>query len=194
VTESPLKNVPQPQPAGDGTSPNNVGPTYSLVEKGCLALSQVAILILIAVVGIDVLTRSLLNYSFEVADELGGYMLVVIAFFSLAVCQAHDGFHRVEFVLDNLSARARIVARIIYDAVALALALLLAWHLLGFVSNSWTSGAEAPTRLMTPLWLVQLPMVLGMVAYVVSLSATIVRYAALLGTMPHNSGRTHDGR
>lgn len=194
MTESSLKNVPPPQPEGGGTTPDNVGPTYSLVEKGCLALSQVAILILIAVVGIDVLTRSLLNYSFEVADELGGYMLVVIAFFSLAVCQAHDGFHRVEFVIDNLSARSRIIARIIYDAVALALALLLAWHLWAFVSNSWTSGSEAPTRLMTPLWLAQLPMVLGMLAYVVSLCATIVRYAGLLRTMPQNSREAYDER
>lgn len=175
-------------------APKTGGPTYSLVEKGCLLLSQVAMLVLVAVVGTDILTRSLLNYSFEVADELGGYMLVAIAFFSLAVCQAHDGFHRVEFVIDRLSVGARIIARIVYDVVALALALLLTWHLWAYVSSSWNSGSTAPTRLMTPLWLAQLPMVLGMLAYVVSLCAAIARYAAALRAVLSKSARAHDGR
>lgn len=187
----------QPPPApssGVDATIESGAPSYSVVEKICLLLSQISMFVLIAVVGTDILTRSLLNYSFEIADEVGGYMLVGIAFFSLAVCQAHDGFHRVEFVLDRLSARARIGARLVYDAVALSLALLLAWYLWSYVSGSWSSGTAAPTRLMTPFWLAQLPMVLGLLAYIASLCGAMARHAALLRSAPLNSARPSHGR
>ena len=41
---------------------------------------------------------ALFNFSFEISDELGGYMLVIITFVSLSVCQANDSFHHVELV------------------------------------------------------------------------------------------------
>ena len=34
---------------------------------------------MLVVIGVDILTRSLFNFSFEISDELGGYMLVVIS-------------------------------------------------------------------------------------------------------------------
>jgi TRAP-type C4-dicarboxylate transport system permease small subunit len=117
------------------------------------------------IVGGDIFTRSVLNFSFEISDELGGYILAALCFFGLAVTRAHDGFHRVEFVLDRLHLRGRLLAGILFDLVALALALLLAAYLLRYVHATWESGSVAPTRLMTPLWIAQLPLVLGMLAY-----------------------------
>ena len=58
---------------------------------------------MLVVVAVDIVTRSLFNFSFEISDELGGYLLVVIAFVSLPVCQASDSFHRVELVQSRLS-------------------------------------------------------------------------------------------
>ena len=167
---------------------------YSLLERACQFLSQASILVLIAVVSLDILTRSLLDYSFEVADELGGYLLVCIAFFSLSVCQAHDGFHRVEFVMDRLSPRAREIARMVYDLMALAIALVLAWYVGSFVSASWASGNAAPTRLATPLWIAQVPMVLGLLAYIVSIAGSISRHLASLRSQPRHPPEAHHGR
>ena len=47
----------------------------------------------------------MLNFSFEIADELGGYMLVVMTFVSLSVCQVNNAFHRVELIQARLSPR-----------------------------------------------------------------------------------------
>ena len=178
-------------PEGAGEPP---APAYSVVEKACRFLSQASLLVLIAVVALDILTRSLLNYSFEIADELGGYMLVCIAFFSLAVCQAHDGFHRVEFVMDRLPARSRVVARMVYDLVALALAGLLAWFLWSFVSAGWASGNTAPTRLATPLWIAQAPMVLGLLAYILSILGSLSRHLRALREHPAHTTEAGHGR
>ena len=47
---------------------------------------------MLVVIGIDIFTRWLLNFSFEVSDEIGGYMLALITFVSLSVCQVNDSF------------------------------------------------------------------------------------------------------
>ena len=78
----------------------------------------------------DILTRSLLNFSFEISDELGGYLLVVIAFVSLPVCQASDSFHRVELVQSRLSPFGRAVSHVIFDLLSFAFCALLAWQLM----------------------------------------------------------------
>lgn len=148
-----------------------------VVETSCRVLSQLALVVMVLVVGVDIFTRWLLNYSFELAEEIGGYMLVAMAFFGLAVTQAHDGFHRVELVLGRLSPRGRITARIVYDLVAMAFAVFLLWYFWRFEMAAYASGNTAPTRLMTPLWIPQLPMVLGMLAYVFALGRTIARNA-----------------
>lgn len=180
-------------PAAPEAGAGKAAVVYTRVEKACRLLGQVSLLVLIAVVSIDILTRSVFNYSFEVADELGGYLLVCIAFFSLSVCQAHDGFHRVEFVMDRLSARSRLVALMVYDLAALALAALLVWFLWSFVSAGWASGNTAPTRLATPLWIAQVPMVLGLLAYILSLGGSLSRNIQALRTWPARQSEAPHG-
>ena len=38
---------------------------------------------MLVLIAVDIVTRSLFNFSLEVSDEVGGYMLVAIAFLSL---------------------------------------------------------------------------------------------------------------
>ena len=54
-----------------------------IVEKICKYLSALALMVMMVAVGLDIVTRWGLNFSFEVSDELGAYMLVAIAFLSL---------------------------------------------------------------------------------------------------------------
>jgi TRAP-type C4-dicarboxylate transport system permease small subunit len=144
------------------------------VEKACRFLSEAALAIMLIVIGVDIISRSGFNYSLEVADEVGGYMLVALAFFSLAVTQVNDGFHRVEFLQDLLSERNRVLSRIVFDVVTLVFVAILFWIFTRFEIAAWYSGNRAPTYLMTPLWLPQLPMVLGMFAFGLAIIRTIL--------------------
>ena len=58
------------------------------VETACKWACEAALLVMLVTIGTDIFTRGLLNFSFEIADELGGYMLVVMTFVSLSVCQS----------------------------------------------------------------------------------------------------------
>ena len=77
---------------------------------------------MLVVIGADIFTRYLLNFSFEVADELGGYMLVVMTFVSLSVCQVNDAFHQVELVQARLAPRGRALSAAIFDVLSFGFA------------------------------------------------------------------------
>jgi TRAP-type C4-dicarboxylate transport system permease small subunit len=79
------------------------------VEWTCKVASEAALVVMLVLIAVDIVTRSLFNFSLEASDEVGGYMLVVISFLSLSACHVHGSFHQVEFVQARLSPRARSI-------------------------------------------------------------------------------------
>jgi TRAP-type C4-dicarboxylate transport system permease small subunit len=151
-----------------------------LVERICKLACVAALIVMLVVVGVDILTRSLFNFSFEISDELGGYLLVVIAFVSLPVCQASDSFHRVELVQSRLSPFGRAVSHVIFDLLSFAFCALLLWQLARFEMTSFRFGDRAPTYLATPLWIPQAAMLIGAAAVCFSMLRTLATDIARL--------------
>ena len=160
----------------------------TIVERTCRLACVAALVVMLIVVAVDILTRSLLNFSFEVSDELGGYLLVVIAFVSLPVCQASQSFHRVELVQSRLSPFGRAVSHVIFDLLSFAFCALLLWQLVRFEMASFRFADRAPTYLATPLWIPQAAMVVGATAVCFtmlrSLAADIARLRAAAAHVP----------
>jgi len=177
--------------AGDGTPvsihepPIGEGP----VERLCKWTSEAALIIMLVMIGGDILTRYLLNFSFEIADELGGYMLVVMTFVSLSVCQVNNAFHQVELVQARLSARGRALSAAMFDVLSFGFAALLLWQLLKLERSSYRFGEKAPTYLETPLWIPRLAMAIGVAALLFAIARTLLahvrRFRAL--SRPHGS-------
>jgi len=177
--------------AGDGTPvsihepPIGEGP----VERLCKWTSEAALIIMLVMIGGDILTRYLLNFSFEIADELGGYMLVVMTFVSLSVCQVNNAFHQVELVQARLSARGRALSAAMFDVLSFGFAALLLWQLLKLDRSSYRFGEKAPTYLETPLWIPRLAMAIGVAALLFAIAKTLLahvrRFRAL--SRPHGS-------
>lgn len=145
----------------------------SIVERTCKLACVTALIVMLAVIGVDIMTRSLFNFSFEISDELGGYMLVVITFVSLPVCQISDSFHHVELVQSRLSPFARAVSHVIFDLLSLTFCVLLLWQLARFEISSFRFDDHAPTYLATPLWIPQAAMMLGAAAVCFSMVRTL---------------------
>jgi TRAP-type transport system small permease protein len=154
------------------------------VERACNLVCMAALVVMLGVIGLDIATRALLNFSFEISDELGGYMLVVISFISLPVCQVHDSFHHVEFVQSRLSPRGRAVSHVIFDLLSLAFCAALLWQLGRFEISSWRFDDHAPTYLATPLWIPRTAMVAGAAALVFSVARTLAADMARLFPSP----------
>src|SRR5262249_3422778 len=107
------------------------------VERVCKLACVAALVVMLVVIGTDIITRSAFNSSFEISDELGGYMLVVITFVSLPVCQVNDSFHHVELVQSRLSPRGRAISHLIFDVLSFIFCALLLWQLARFELSSW---------------------------------------------------------
>lgn len=146
----------------------------SILERLCKFVCVVALMVMLLVIGLDILTRSLFNFSFEISDELGGYMLVTITFLSLPVCQVNNSFHHVEFVQQRLSPRARAISHVIFDTLSMAFCALLLWQLIRFEISSWRFNDHAPTYLGTPLWIPRIAMLAGALALCVSVLRTLL--------------------
>ena len=145
----------------------------SPVERLCNLVCVGALIVMLGVIGVDIITRAVFNFSFEISDELGGYMLVAITFISLPVCQINDSFHHVEFVQARLSARGRAISHVIFDVLSLAFCLALLWQLARFEMSSWRFDDHAPTYLATPLWIPRCAMVIGAAALLFSMIRTL---------------------
>jgi TRAP-type C4-dicarboxylate transport system permease small subunit len=160
-----------------------------VVERICKLACVAALVVMLVLVAVDIVTRSLLNFSFEISDELGGYLLVVICFVSLPVCQASDSFHRVELVQSRLSPFGRAVSNVIFDLLSLAFCALLLWQLVRFEMSSFWFGDRAPTYLATPLWIPQAAMMLGAAAVCFTMLRTLAADVARVRA----AGKTAEG-
>src|SRR5580700_4659256 len=164
----------------------------SIVERACKLACVAALIVMLVVIGVDILTRSLFNYSFEISDELGGYMLVVVTFVSLPVCQINDSFHHVELVQSRLSPFVRAVSHIIFDLLSLTFCALLLWQLARFEISSFRFGDRAPTYLATPLWIPQIAMMLGAAALCFSMVRTLAADVARLRAIGKTAERASE--
>jgi TRAP-type C4-dicarboxylate transport system permease small subunit len=172
-------------PASHLAPPIGEGP----VERLCKWASEAALITMLVVIGTDILTRYLLNFSFEIADELGGYMLVVMTFVSLSVCQVNNAFHQVELVQARLSPRWRALSAAIFDVLAFGFSALLLWQLVKLEFSSYRFGERAPTYLETPLWIPRLAMAIGVAALLFSIAKTFLAHVRRFRSLsrPHGS-------
>lgn len=144
-------------------------PAPTLLEKICMWICEVAILGMGAIVILEIVTRNLFGFSFEMSEELGGYIIVGISFLSLPVCQVYRSYHHVRFIQARLSPRMQALSHLFFDVLSLMFCLVLLWQLTRFVATSYRSEDIAPTLLATPLWIPQALMPIGMLAATVSL-------------------------
>ena len=147
------------------------------VERACRVLCRVSLLALIVIVDLELVTRNVFGFSFYLSDEYGGYLLVALTFLSLPLCIAHGSFHRVTFLLDKLPDRAREGVLLGFDMLALLFSLAVLWEVSGLAANSYSLETTAPTILMTPLWIPQLVMPIGMAATSYTLARATLRRA-----------------
>src|SRR6059058_4061520 len=176
--------------AADGTASSVLVPPVGEgpVERICKYASEAALIVMLGVIGVDIVTRYVFNFSFEIADELGGYMLVVMTFVSLSVCQANNAFHQVELVQARLSERGRALSAAIFDVLSFGFATLLLWQLIKLERSAYRFGEKAPTYLETPLWIPRLAMAVGVAALLFSIVKTFVAHVRRFRALrPHGS-------
>jgi TRAP-type C4-dicarboxylate transport system permease small subunit len=127
-----------------------------------------ALILLAAIlIGIDVLMRKFLDRSIGGADELAGYALAIATAWGLGAAL----LDRAHIRIDSLYVLFPQKLRLGLDVAALVLIVgfftLIAWHGLGVVSQSWTSGSRSQSALETPTVIPQALWIIGLAAFFV---------------------------
>jgi TRAP-type C4-dicarboxylate transport system permease small subunit len=147
-----------------------------------MAVSALAVALMAALVTVEVLARSFASVSTLVADEMAGYLLVVLAFFGLAESLRAGVFIRVEFIDRWLRADARRRLEAVLLVVALAYTILLAWEFWRLVMQSYRFGSTSLQVSRTPLWIPQTCMAVG--ASILVLQLVVETLRRLTGEAP----------
>lgn len=150
-----------------------------VIERICGVASAIAILAMVVIIASEIVARSVFGYSFQVADEYGGYLIAIFTVLSLAICQSQNAFHRVEIVQERLSPRMQAMTRFFFDLVCLALCVILIWQFSRLFMRSLQSGAVAPTLTQTPLWIPHLFLPIGMIALLLPLMRSTIGHFRL---------------
>lgn len=127
----------------------------------------------------EILVRRFLNVSLQGADELGGYMLALLAAFGFSYALVERAHTRVEIVVERVGPRMQAVLNV-FSAWCIALmALFMAWRAWATLMESIEYKSLSGTPLMTPLWQPQSLWFVGLVLFA-GLSSALAVHATML--------------
>lgn len=171
--------MPEPQGSPPGTV---LGWAIGAVMRIALLGAEIVLVLMLAMMATEVISRNVFAYSLQVTDELSGYLLVALTFLALGV-SLHDGaFFRVEFVFERLPPRVQGWVSCLFISAALVFTIILDWHLIRLVQSSFRRGTVEPSLLATPLWIPQMMMPIGTTLLALVLLGMLARQIVELAT------------
>ena len=131
--------------------------------------------VLMALILVEVTTRYVMQNPLSVAEEYGGYMLVAITYIGLAYTWKKRTHVRVEFVLDKMPRKARLVLRLITVFIAAVFSVFMVVASVQLVQESLLFGDRSGSWLRTPLAWPQMALIVGSVLLFLQLFVEIIK-------------------
>ena len=148
-------------------------PLYRLL----ITLACVSMVAAFVIVMLSILARQVTFINIQGLDAYAGYAIDTTLFFALPTALMHGDHIRVTLVLDRLGQRARAGFEWGALIAALGLAVYLAWFAMRAVWLSYITHDVSPAADATPLWIPQLSMAIGCVAFALAfLDAIVARW------------------
>lgn len=128
------------------------------IQVGSLWLARtggVLILLTVALVTIEVLSRQLTGRSAVHATELTGYIMAISASWSFAYTLMSKAHIRIDALYLNFSMKVRGVLDLVAMMAMAIFCLLMVGAVFDVLTHSYSAGSTANTPLGTPLWIPQ---------------------------------------
>jgi len=125
-------------------------------------VAVICILVMVIYTGVDVVGRYLVGWTTGVCEEMSAYMLVAITFMAGAYTFVQKGHITVNVVLNKLTPRGQKAMNIINGILGFGTCVAVTWYSSKLVMTSLTSHAGSEFASMTPLWMPQLLVPVGM--------------------------------
>jgi TRAP-type C4-dicarboxylate transport system permease small subunit len=108
------------------------------------------------------------------ADEFAAYAMAASGFLALPYALQRGAHIRVELLYRLLTPRGRYFAEVLSNVVGLGISAYLAWYCSLFVIESYQFNEVSTGLLPIPMWIPQLPMLLGTLVLVVAMTERLI--------------------
>lgn len=112
----------------------------------------------------DVAMRALLNRSTLIAEEGGGYLLVLVGYLAMAETFKQGRHIRVDIITRSLPGRLRAWLDVVLSFIGLVTLMVVIWRVIIMVYHSYTQNVIIPGIFLTPVYLPQTLVVIGLAA------------------------------
>jgi len=113
---------------------------------------------------VDVFLRAVANRSTLIAEEMGGYLLVLIAYLGMAEAYKLGRHIRVDIVSKRLTGKVRAWIDVGLSFIGLVALLVVIWRAVIMVYRSYAGNVIIPGIFLTPVYLPQTLVVIGLAA------------------------------
>lgn len=143
-------------------------------------LSAALVLAMLAMICFDVVMRYVFNAPTTWATEISTYTLVAVALLGTAYTHLHDGHIRVELLTGRLAPARRQQLALVAAWIGLLFVAFAAWQAVVLTWENYANGTRIFSLLYTPVYLPQLPIAVGLIAFALSILAEIHRLSPAL--------------
>lgn len=145
----------------------------------CEALGAATLIAMTVMVIVDIFMRSVLNQSLGFAEEVTGYLVVVVTFLGVALTFRDGVLFRVSFLYDKFPHALQRALAMIYLAATMAFCVAMTWFTALMVWSSFTRGKVAATELQTPIYLPQMVLPVGFLILLVFAAHQFIQGGAI---------------
>ncbi len=125
------------------------------------------LLIMSVMISIEIVSRKLLGFSLQGADEISGYIMAVISCLAAGVAVIGRTHVRIDILYGKMSRKLKAVLNFISSVSIAVFAVILTYTAYPVVLDSIEYNSTAPTPLSTPLVYPMVPWLLALVVFTV---------------------------
>jgi TRAP-type C4-dicarboxylate transport system permease small subunit len=149
------------------------------VARVATIVCNYAVLLLSLAVSVEIVGRKLFSHSFPGTDDIGGYVLAIIAVIGASYTMAKRGHTRVDIFLVRMPTAWQRVLNLLAMVSMAAFAIFAAWRGATVLLESIEFQSVASNPLQTPLWQPQSLWLIGLVLFAL-ISGAYAVHALLL--------------
>ena len=140
-----------------------------------VVLSTVALLVMVAVIVYEVVSRYVFNEPTFWVTEISTYILLGLTYAALAQAQREGSHIQVELIVGWVSPEKRKTLELVSGWIGLLFLVFLAWQVVAFVYTEYANDTRDWGLLSTPQWIPEVPVAIGLVSFCLAVLADLYR-------------------
>lgn len=145
------------------------------IRKVTLEISVVAILIMAVLEIVEIFGRSVFNHSLMIVDEYAGYLMSCMVFMGLCHSYYSGSFVRVEAIYGKFKGQFKKYIDIVYTFIMIVFTAAFGYYSILLNYKSFTKHLVSTGYYMTPLWIPQVFMSVGIICFFIYTVMDLIR-------------------